>query len=71
MAPFFGTITFFGIITFLFGIFWNHNFLVASAASYDFVWNYNFFGNHNLLVASAASYGSFFGTITLFWNQNF
>ena len=55
--------------------FWNydsfldHNFLVASAASYgSFFWNYNFFWNHNFLVASAASYGSF---LTLFWNQNF
>ena len=61
MVLFFGTVTFFGIITFLLGIFWNHNFLVASEASYDsFFWNYNFFGNHNFLVASAASYGSFF-----------
>ena len=46
--------------------FWNHNFLVASAASYgSFFWNYHFFWNHNFLVASAASYGSFF------WNYNF
>ena len=50
MVPFFGTITFF----------WNHNFLVASAASYgSFFWNYNFFWNHNFLVASAARHGSF------------
>ena len=50
MVLFFGTITFF----------WNHNFLVASAASYgSFFWNYNFFWNHNFLVASAARHGSF------------
>ena len=56
----FGTITFFGIITFLFGIFLNHSFLVASAASYgSYFGTITLFWNHNFWVGTVRSYDSF------------
>ena len=58
-----------------YSLFWNHNFLVASAARHGSFLNYFFrigiytsfcFGITILFVASAASYGSLFLSITFF-----